>query len=107
MAKEAEDIINLPVFFAQVDLRDKDIDFKREAIKEQHNNLALISDEHYSVGTFLFARISYDADDRECYSASILNKKEFREPIRLHYHDLEGLMISSGIQTKIGIRFLD
>lgn len=100
--------INIPVYFKEIALQPD----RKEDLKNYNGELVLIKDSHFQyedcLGTYKLARLRIDKNDNECYYAqfpyhSIKTKRFGRskttlklKETRLHYHDLEGLLVSEG-----------
>jgi len=95
--------ILIPTSFTKADLDKKEA---RKYIEEQDGEMVLISDAHHSLDEnhHFLAQVKYVSDDPECYfvrrvmhgSPNPLKKGFFQEEMRLHYHDLQGLMLKEG-----------
>jgi len=100
--KKLKDIL-LPTSFQLVDTSNMGEVRKREIIKENDEQIVLLKDTHYSAGKiqYLFGKIK--VNDEETYSLQLLNQKELKI---LHYHDLQELLVSSGLPNSVKIKLL-
>jgi hypothetical protein len=98
--KKRKTSVRFPFGFKAVDIGE-DTESKRTILNQQDNKLVLLCDGHQMEGMYFLARVRVDPKDNQCYYAQIFEEKDKLKEIRMHYHDLEGLM------GGVGYNFLD
>lgn len=85
--------IALPSSFREIDIGKPygDVNVARREVRMADGKVVLIKDEHMG-DAFYLGRINDQGDDAECYNfVRVYNGEE--DKIRLHYHDLEKLLV--------------
>ena len=82
-----------PLSFEKIDLPETD-SAKHTILSQYQEQWALINDSHHTKENgYLFARIKVDPKDHQCYFAQKPDKNGNLTDIKMHYHDLEGLLV--------------
>lgn len=82
-----------PLSFEEVDLPETD-SAKFKVLIQYQEKWALINDTHHTKDNgYLFARIKVDEKDHQCYYAQRPDQNGNLTDVRMHYHDLEGLLV--------------
>ena len=101
-----------PLRFKEKDL-DGTIEGARMAIQDLHGEEVLLSDTHYSENELTFAKLRFDPMDKQCYSILVPLSSDFScrvgrcKEVRLHYHDLERLMVGGSHKSHYRVMELD
>ncbi len=86
----------IPSSYQKVDLPKEDTS-RKDFLAQYDGKFILVSDLlHCANNGYLFVRLRVDANNKECYYAQRISDNGTLREIRMHYNDLEGLLIPSG-----------
>ena len=105
MTKNNYDYVGIPRAFIPMEIGNTE-ESKRETVRTQDGNLALIADRHHSVeGSLLLGKIRIDEKDEQCYYFQVFKDEKTLNENRFWYRDLISLTAGMPGSNALGLNF--